>query len=199
MMSKNVRFSPFVTFLGEPDTIYPEMEDSFRLEGSVTNFLEPSTGRRRSSGTISGGSGRRRSSGSMGSMGIMKNIKRGSITMEDMFAMGDGSSGGFGFGFSGSDLGLGMEESNNMRQLSIREDDEDTDEEGGTYDEIALGIPCEGADFGEHIHFGNSSFPTTASFSSSSVEAEDTIIATILGSESPLTGSEARLATGTAS
>lgn len=196
MMSKNVRFSPFVTFLGEPDPIYPEMEDSFCLEGSVTNVLEPSAGRR-SSSTIN--HGRRRSSGSMGTM--KSSSKRGSISMEDMFgkvSMGDGSSGGFGFGFSGSDLGLGVGDSGNMHQLAIREDYEDTDEEGGTYDDIALGNPCDGAALGEHIHFGNSSFPTPASFSSSSVETEDTTTS-ILGNESPLTGSETSLATGTVS
>ena len=186
-MSKNVRFSPFVTFLGEPEPTYPDLDDSFRMEGSSASNLFESQGKRNSC------SGRRRSSGSSACN------KRGSINLADMFAaeksfgrmaLSDGSSGGFSFGFSGSDFNLG--DSGNFQPV-IQEEDEDTDE-GSTNHAEAAGA-CDSSDLdalSQHQHFGNSSFSSPCL---PSAETEDSLSSIIEPSPNDEANSTARTPT----
>ena len=219
MNKKNVRFSPFVTFLGEQEPIYPELEESFCLESSRASLsLEPRPPRRRGSSDISGSgttsSGLQRSGGCIGKSG---RNKRGSLNVEDLLTMessfgrvaiSDGSSGGFSFGFSGSDLSLGFGDSSNIQQQpTIREEgedyDDDEEEEGGTYHDIALGNSCESAETEApegHKNYGETPFSTQPEISSTSATFDDTTPPLMgIGSGSPFVVCRATTAAETTS
>ena len=110
-VNKHVRFSNFITYLGEPEPTFPEMEESLRMDSSKNLFA-----------SMAGPPSRRSSNGSNNGGGRV--CKRQSLDLCDMFGtpqnfgqttVVDGSSGGFSFGFSGSGLDL---------ECSIREEDE---------------------------------------------------------------------------
>ena len=135
-LAKRVRFSPFVTYMGDEPEHLPEMEGSLRLDSSYHTTLT-TTGRPGvcANRTIAGGGGRINKRGSMDLtelFAVDRSSSFGNHTNNNMMTMGNGSSeedGGFN-NFGSCDLDVSGE--------SILEEDEFDDDDDPDYNMIKV-------------------------------------------------------------
>jgi len=175
--TKQVRFSPFVTYLSEIEPDYPDLDESINMEGLASSKKRVSSSRRWSNSN---------------------KFERGSINLIDVFGIDSSfgltnlsigsSSGGSSFGLSGSDFSLGG--SSNQR-LTIQEEGEG-DEDEYSEEELdcirnkldaidRIGV-SDSEDLDKHSLLGNASFSISPQERGRWIRERETIFSSLLNS-----------------